>query len=156
MPICRRLKTFLDDNRVHYDVVSHTPAYTAQEIAASAHIRGKELVKCVMVSGDGRHTLVAMTAEQRVNLDKFKKALGVREAHLEREEEFMDLFEDCEPGAMPPFGNLYGVAMVVDERVYEDDEIAFNGGDHTSVVRMNFADFERLVKPKKASVADSA
>ncbi len=155
MPICRRLKKYLDDHRVEYSILPHAPAYTAQETAASAHVRGREMIKCIMVSGDGRHTLVATTANQRLNLDKLKKALGLREAHLEREEEFRGQFEDCEPGAMPPFGNLYGVPMVVDEAVYEDDDIVFNGGDHASLVKMRFSDFERLAKPKKAAVADS-
>ena len=154
MPICERLKTYLEDNHVPYDVISHTRAFTAQGIAASAHISGKKLIKCVMVSGDGKHTLVATTANQRVNLEKLRNALGLWEAHVEKEEEFMDIFEDCEPGAMPPFGNLYGIQMVVDEKVYEDDEIAFNAGDHSSLVRMSFGDFERLVRPKKAAVAD--
>ena len=154
MPICQRLKMFLDKNRVRYDVVSHTPAYTAQEIAASTHIRGKDLIKCIMLKGDGKHTMVAMTANQKLNMDKFRKALKVKQAYLEKEEEFMDLFDDCEPGAMPPFGNLYGVPIVVDQKVYEDQTIAFNCGDHSSIVRMQFADFVKLVKPKKAAVAD--
>ena len=154
MPICQRLKSFLDANSIHYDVIPHARTYTAQGTAASAHISGQELVKCVMVSGDGKHTLIVTTANRRVNLDKLRKVLGLGEVHLEREDEFMDLFEDCEPGAMPPFGNLYGIPMVVDESVYEDDEIAFNGGDHASLIKMHFADFERLVKPIRAAVAD--
>src|SRR5574341_1839569 len=150
MSICTKLKTFLDDHHVRYVVTTHSPAFTSQEIAASVHIRGKDLVKCVMLSGDGRHYMVAMTANQMLNLDWLKEALGLRTARLESEEDFRALFADCEVGAMPPFGNLYGIPVVVDAEVYEDDEIAFNGGTHTSVVKMALDDFESLVQPTKA------
>ena len=153
MPICRKLKSFLDENRIRYTVLVHSPAYTAPEIAASAHIKGKALVKCVMIKGDGRHYMLALTANQKVALEKVRGALAIRDVRLESEEDFRALFEDCEPGAMPPFGNLYDLPVVADEAVYEDDEIAFNGGNHTSVVKMAFADFERLVRPKKADIA---
>ena len=153
MSICTKLKTFLDDHRVRYVVTTHSPAFTSQEIAASVHIRGKNLAKCVMVKGDGRHYMVAMTANQRLNLDWLRGALGLHTVRLESEEDFRPLFGDCEVGAMPPFGNLYGIPVVVDAEVYEDDEIAFNGGNHTSVVKMAFDDFDRLVQPTKAVVA---
>ena len=154
MPICQRLKSFLDANSVPYEIIPHARTYTAQGTAASAQISGQELVKSVMVSGDGEHTLVATTANRRINLEKLRKVLELDEVHLEREDEFMDLFKDCEPGAMPPFGNLYGIPMVVDESVYEDEEIAFNAGDHASLIKINLADFKRLVKPRIAAVAD--
>ncbi|PYT08972.1 MAG: deacylase [Acidobacteria bacterium] len=154
MPISSKLKTLLDVNKIRYVVIAHSPAYTAQEVAASAHIKGKDLVKCVIVNSEGEHYMVVTNANQRVNLARFKKALGVTEARLEKEDEFNNIFDDCEPGAMPPFGSLYGVSLVVDEAVYADQEIAFNGGNHSSVVKMAFADFERLAKPRKAAVAD--
>jgi Ala-tRNA(Pro) deacylase len=156
MSICPKLKTFLDENHVRYVVTTHSPAFTSQEIAASAHIRGKNLVKCVMVRGDGRHYMVAMTANQRLNLAWLKESLDLREARLENEADFKALFADCEVGAMPPFGNLYGLPVVVDSELYEDEEIAFNGGNHTSVVRMSFDEFDRLVQPIKATVAGPA
>ena len=154
MSLCQKLRTYLDENRVPYITVSHSPAYTAQGIAASAHIRGRELVKSVMVKGDGKHFMVATNANQKVDLKRFREEMGVREAHLEREEDFESLFQDCEPGAMPPFGNLYDIPVVADESLYEDEEIAFNGGDHNTVVKMSFHDFERLVHPRKAKVAE--
>ena len=154
MPINERLRRFLDDNGIRYVVIAHSPAHTAQEVAASAHIKGKSVVKCVMVSGDGKHYLVATTANQKVNLDRFRTALGVREVRVERESDFRRLFDDCEVGAMPPFGNLYGLPVVVDEALCNDVEIAFNGGTHTALVQMSFADFEHLVKPIRAAVAD--
>jgi Ala-tRNA(Pro) deacylase len=153
MPICKKLKSFLDDNNVRYTILVHSPAYTAPEIAASAHIKGRSLVKCVMVNGDGQHYMVALTANQKVRLEKLREALAVREVQLEREEDFRKMFADCEPGAMPPFGNIYGLPVIADKALYEDEEIAFNGGNHTSIVKMTFADFERLVTPKKADIA---
>ena len=154
MPICDKLKKYLDDNKVRYVVIAHSRAYTAQEIAASTHIKGKNLVKCVMVNGDGNHFMVATSAIHKVNWDKLKKVLNLNKVHLEQEEEFKVLFEDCEVGAMPPFGNLYNIPVIVDDVLFEDDEIAFNGGNHTSVVRMSFSDFEHLVSPKKGAFAE--
>ena len=154
MQICTKLKEFLDSNRIRYVALGHSPAYTAAEIAASAHIKGRNLVKCIIVNGDGTHYMVATTANQKVSLEKLRQALNLKEARIEKEDEFRALFQDCELGAMPPFGNLYGMPVIVDEEVYRDKEIAFNGGNHASLVKMDFADFERLVKPVRAAVAN--
>lgn len=154
--VCKRLKAFLDEHRIRYVQITHSSAYTAREVAASVHIAGKDVVKCVMVQADGRPWMVATTSNRRVNLDKLKAALGVSEVRLENEKEFQSLFEDCELGAMPPFGNLYGIPMVADGVLWEDDEIVFNAGSHTTVVRMSFADYHRLVSPRKGVVSDPA
>ena len=154
MPICDKLKRYLDDNQIRYIVIAHSRAYTAQEIAASAHIKGKNLVKSVIVNADGKHYMVATNANQKINTDKLKNTLGAANVHLEHEDGFKDIFDDCEVGAMPPVGNLYNIPVLVDESLYKDAEIAFNGGNHTSVVKMSFADFERLVKPQKVAVAE--
>lgn len=155
MPICDKLKHYLDDNRIRYIVIAHSRAFTAQEIAASAHIKGKNLVKSVIVNADGKNYMVATNANQKINMEKLKKALGTEKVRLAPEEEFKEIFDDCEVGAMPPVGNLYNIPVLVDENLYNDAEIAFNGGNHTSVVKMSFADFERLVKPKKIAVAEA-
>jgi len=154
--ICKKLKAFLDEHRIRYVVVSHSSAYTAREVAASVHVAGKDVVKCVMVSADARPWMVAMTSNQRLNLDKLRAALGAENVRLEHESEFKPTFEDCEVGAMPPFGNLYGIPVIADGMLWDDDEIVFNGGSHTTVVRMSFADYHRLVSPRKASIADPA
>jgi len=154
MPICKKLKKYLDENQTRYVVIAHSRAYTAQEIAANIHVKGKNLVKCVMINGDGKHFMVATSANHRINMDKLKKVLGVIKVRLEQESEFRELFKDCEVGAMPPFGNLYDIPVLVDRALYGDDEIAFNGGNHTSVVKMSFTDFEKLVKPKKVNIAN--
>ena len=152
MPITERLKDYLDRNHVRYMTMSHVPAFTAPEVAASTHTQGESVVKCVVVEGDGKPFLVVTNANQRVDLDRVKQTLGLHIARLEREDEFRNLFEDCEVGAMPPFGNLYRVPVVVDELVTKDREIVFNGGNHSTSVRMMFDDFERLVSPMEGVV----
>ncbi len=144
----QRLKEFLDSNKVKYVAISHSQAFTAQEIAASAHIPGRQLAKTVMVTLDGDMAMAVLPATDRVDLKLLKKAAGVKKAKLAGEQEFKDLFPDCEIGAMPPFGNLYDLEVYVAASLAEGEEIAFNAGSHTELIRMAYADFERLVKPK--------
>ena len=155
MAISQKLKDFLDSSKVPYRILPHSPAYTAPKIAASAHIKGRKVVKCVMVHGDGKDFLLATTANAKVDLDKVEKALGLSGARLEREEDFKGRFPDCDVGAMPPFGNIYGISVVVDEAIYGDDEIVFNGGDHVTLVQMSFDDFRRLANPIRAAVCQN-
>lgn len=143
----RRLKAFLDENRVRYVTMSHSSAYTAQEIAAATHIPGKALAKTVMIKVDGAMHMAILPAAAKVDLGRLKEAVGASTVALATEAEFKGLFPDCETGAMPPFGNLYGLPVLVAERLAENEEIAFNAGSHTEVVKLAFADFERLVKP---------
>ncbi|MFH1277893.1 MAG: YbaK/EbsC family protein [Candidatus Eisenbacteria bacterium] len=144
----RKLKEFLDRNKVKYVTVVHSPAYTAQEVAASAHVRGKEMAKTVIVKIDGRLAMAVLPAAQKVDVEKLRDATGAGHVLLASERDFEDAFPGCELGAMPPFGNLYDMDVYVATRLAEDDEIVFNAGTHTELVRMKFADFERLVKPK--------
>ncbi len=147
MPL-ERLKQFLDTNAVKYVTVKHSPAYTAQEVAALAHVPGKEWAKTVMVKLDGRMAMAVVPASCRVIFDLLRQASSARDAELANEREFQDLCPGCETGAMPPFGNLFGMDVYVDEALAQDPEIAFNAGSHTEMVRLPFADFARLVKPK--------
>ncbi|MBM3163653.1 MAG: YbaK/EbsC family protein [Chlorobi bacterium] len=147
MPI-RRLREFLDSHGVKYFVVSHSPAYTAQEIAASAHVPGKELAKTVMVAVKGNMAMVVLPASKKLDLERFRALVGTRDAGLAEEQEFSFLFPECEIGAMPPFGNLYGLDVYVAEELEDDDDIAFNAGTHTELVRLAYRDFKRLVNPK--------
>ena len=143
-----KVKAFLDANDVKYVVISHSKAYTAQGIAAVSHISGKELAKTVIVKLDGDLAMAVLPASYQVDLIALKHATGVREAELASEREFKRHFPDCETGAMPPFGNLYGIPVYVDETLTEDDEIAFNAGSHHELIRMTYADFDRLVRPE--------
>ncbi len=152
MPL-ERLKQFLDGNAVKYVTVKHSPAYTSQEVAALAHVPGREWAKTVMVKLDGKMAMAVVPASCRVVFDLLKEATGARVAELAAEQEFRDLCPGCEVGAMPPFGNLFGMDVFVDERLAEDPEISFSAGTHTEMVRLPFADFRRLVQPKVVRLA---
>ncbi len=152
MPV-QKLKAYLDQNRVPWVSIVHSPAYTAQETAACAHVRGKELAKTVMVKIDGRMAMAVLPASERVDLEVLREVTGAARVSLATEKEFRTLFPDCEPGAMPPFGNLYGMDVFVSGHLADDAEIAFNAGSHTELIRMPYGDFERLVQPKILELA---
>ena len=152
MPV-KKLKEFLDSNNVKYMVCIHSTAYTAQEIAATAHIPGKDLAKTVMVKMDGKMAMAVLTASHRVNLDLLKKLGKAKTAELATEEEFNIYFPDCEVGAMPPFGNLYDMEVYTDEILSEDKEIAFNAGSHRELIKLSFEDFKKIAKPKMGKFA---
>ena len=142
-----RLKEFLDKEHVKYVSIDHSPAFTAQEIAAVAHIPGKELAKSVIVKVDDELAMVVVPASEHVRLGILKETLGAKKVELATEDEFRQAFPDCETGAMPPFGNLYGMQVFVSQALREDDEIAFNAGTHSELIRLTYADYERLVHP---------
>ena len=146
MPI-RKLRDFLDSNNIRYFIISHSPAYTAQEIAASAHVPGGELAKTVIVTIDGKLAMAVLPASYKLDFEKLKRAAGKGDVLLASEEDFADMFPGCEVGAMPPFGNLYGMQTYVAEELAEDQEIVFNAGNHMELLRLSFTDFEKLVKP---------
>ena len=147
MPI-KKLKDHLDGEKIKYVTISHSPAFTAMEVAESAHVPGRALAKTVMVKLDGRMAMAVLPSTRKVDLNLLRESAGAEEAKLATEAEFKSLFPDCETGAMPPFGNLYGMDVYVSHNLAEDDQIAFNAGSHTEVMRLAYLDFERLVKPK--------
>ncbi len=147
MPL-NKVRAFLDAHGTKYVVISHSKAYTAQGIAAIAHISGKELAKTVVVKLDGDLAMAVLPASYQVDLEQLRERTGVSAAELATEREFKQHFPDCETGAMPPFGNLYGIPVYVDETLTLDREIAFNAGSHFELIKMSYRDFERLVKPE--------
>jgi Ala-tRNA(Pro) deacylase len=148
----RQLSEFLDSNDVKYVTIRHSPAYTANEVAASAHIPGKDMAKTVIVEVDGKMAMAVVPASSRLNLGELKEIAGAETVALADERKFQGLFPDCEIGAMPPFGNLYGLDVFVADSLAEDEEIAFNAGSHTELVRLAYQDFERLVHPRVAKI----
>ena len=151
---CRdRLENYLRENQVPFDEHHHPRAVTAQEVAASEHVPGRMLAKTVMVLADGEMVMLALPAPYQVDLEKAAAALGVDEARLAEEKEFEDSFPDCEVGAMPPFGNLYGVPVYVEKTLAEDETIVFRSGTHTETMSVSYSDFERLVEPTVAQFA---
>ena len=149
MPV-DKLRQFLDAEGVKYVLIIHSRAYTAQEIAAKMHIHGWELAKTTILKVDGKFMMAVMPAPIQVDMSAFREAAGAKAVALAAEEEFKQLFPECELGAMPPFGNLYGLPVYVDDRLVADPSIVFNAGTHTEAIRMDFADFKRLVNPKIA------
>ena len=143
-----KLKEFLDAQGVKYVTIRHSVAYTAQEVAASAHVRGKEMAKTVVVKLDGALAMAVVPAAQKVDVRRLKDAAGAKVAEIAAEEDFRSTFPECDLGAMPPFGNLYGVPVYLDSRLAEDVEISFNACSHTELMRLSYRDYERLVKPK--------
>jgi Ala-tRNA(Pro) deacylase len=149
MPV-KKLKEFLDAQNVKYVSIFHSLTYTAQEIAASGHIKGKELAKTVMVKLNGKMAMAVLPASHQVDFDRLKMASESKAVVLATEEEFEDLFPGCDIGAMPPFGNLYGMDVFVSRALTMDEEIVFNAGSHYELIRLAYKDFERLVNPRIA------
>jgi len=151
MPIHTKLREFLDASGVAYEVRSHLQAFTAQEVAAAQHVPGREMAKVVIVRAGREFLMAVLPAPQRVDLGQLGAAAGKPDLHLATEAEFAGLFPACEAGAMPPFGNLYGLPVWVDQALTRDKDISFNAGTHEQTVRMAYADFARLVQPRVAS-----
>src|SRR5207245_5233234 len=147
MPV-KKLKEPLYSQKIKYVTISHSPAFTAMEVAESAHVPGRALAKTVMVKLDGRMAMAVLPSTRKVDLNLLRESVGAEEAKLASEAEFKSLFPDCETGAMPPFGNLYGMDVYVSPKLGGDEQIAFNAGSHTEVMKLAYKDFERLARPK--------
>ena len=143
----KKLKEFLDSKNIEYVSIYHAAASTSQRIAATSHIPGKELAKAVVIKVDGKMAMAVLPASHSINFELFKKAVNVGKVELAGELAFVNLFPDCEVGAMPPFGNLYGMDVFVAKILSEDEEISFNAGTHTELIRMAYADFIKIVNP---------
>jgi Ala-tRNA(Pro) deacylase len=147
MTILAHLKNYLDHNNVKYTTITHSKAYTAQELAQTMHVPGRELAKSVVVKIDGKPALAVLPAHLHVEFTKMKQTLGANDIEKVNEREFESYFPSCELGAMPPFGNLFDMPVFVSRELRDDEEIVFNAGTHTDAIRMLYSDFERLVQP---------
>ena len=148
-----RLEQYFRDNGVGYQIMTHPVAYTAQEVAAAQRVPGRQLAKVVIVLADGKAVMLAQPANSRIDFAKLKDVLGAQEVRLARENEFSDLFPDCDTGAMPPFGNLYDVLVYVDRALSEDVEIVFQAGTHRETMKISYQDYARLAQPTVADFA---
>jgi Ala-tRNA(Pro) deacylase len=142
------VREYLDQRHAKYVTISHQPAYTAQEVAAAAHIPGRMMAKTVMIKLDGEMAMVVLPADRRVDLEYLKKITRAHTVRLASEDEFKGMFPGCEVGAMPPLGELYGLEVYAARELTEDDEIAFNAGSFTEVVKLPYAEFRRLARPR--------
>ena len=145
--VVTKLAKLLKQEHIEYVTIPHSTAFTAQEAAASAHVPGIEFAKTVIVKIDGKLAMVVLPRLYKINLGLLKQETEAHQVELASEEDFKDLFPECETGAMPPFGNLYGMDVYVEESLLEDSEITFNAGSHSELIQLSYYDFERLVQP---------
>ena len=147
MSISPKLKDYLDGHKVQYEVLTHREAYTAPEIAHTLHVPGKELAKVIMVKVREKFLMTVLPSTWKVSLNRLREVFGDSQVRLATEEEFKGLFPDCAIGAMPPFGNLYGLEVYVDSSLTADEEIVFQAGTHHDAIKMRYEDFAALVSP---------
>ncbi len=148
MTILKKLKEYLESNKISFEVGYHARVYTAQEVAASQHVPGREMAKVVMVKADGKTIMLVLPASYQIDIKKLKGVLNCKKVGMVKEEEFQELFPDCEVGAMPPFGNLYNLEVWVDQVLTEDESIVFRAGSHVETLRIKYNDYAGLVNPK--------
>ena len=152
MNIPKRLIDCLDENKVSYEILRHPEAVTAQRIAEAEHVKGRHHAKVVMLKSGGQHLMAVLPAEHLIDLEKVATFFG-KDVSFESEQEFESLFPDCAVGAMPPFGNLYGVPTYVDKSLAEEDYIVFEAGTHTEAIKLSYHDYEKIVKPQVGDLA---
>ncbi|MBM4160228.1 MAG: YbaK/EbsC family protein [Ignavibacteria bacterium] len=149
------LLRYLNSNKIEYQVLEHDPAFSAHDVAIATHVPESEMAKAVVIRIDERFWMTVLRSDQRINQQLVKRAFAAKHVHLAHEEDLGTLFPDCQIGAMPPFGNLYGLPVLVDESLAQDEEITFNACTHTKSIRMKYQDFRRLVRPVVAGFAES-
>ncbi|MBN1900554.1 YbaK/EbsC family protein [Candidatus Sumerlaeota bacterium] len=148
----RKVKEYLDNAGVKYKVMEHDTAFTAQEVAAATHVKGKELVKAIMVKTGDQMIMAVTPSTRKLDFELLKKILKAKNVILASEEEFAPLFADCEIGAMPPMGKLYNVDVIADESLADDKEIVFRAGTHHDIIRISYEDYKKLENPKLAKI----
>ena len=153
MSVAIRLEQLLEESGASFEVIDHPLAFTAQEEAAASHVSGRHWAKTVAVLINGDPALVVLPATRRLDVAKLKRVVGTDSVEIAREAEFQNLYPDCDLGAMPPFGELYGQRTFVDESLREEERIAFHAGDHRTAIEMSYTDFERLAEPVPADIA---
>jgi Ala-tRNA(Pro) deacylase len=152
MEIAKQLINCLNQNKVQYEILHHSEAVTAQRIAEAEHVKGRHQAKVVMLKSGAEHLMAVLPADHHIDLEKAEKAIG-KPVSLAGENDFKSLFPDSVIGAMPPFGNLYGLPTYVDKHLAEQDYIVFEAGTHTDAIKMSYGDYERIVKPKVGDLA---
>jgi Ala-tRNA(Pro) deacylase len=153
MNITKRLEDFLDRNGITYGRIAHHRAHTATTTALAERVPTAQQAKVVIVKADDANVMAVLPANRRLSVPKLQGALGAKAVRIALEEEIYDLFEDCELGAMPPFGNLYGMPVWMDPEVARESVIVFNAGTHRDAIRMRTADYQRIVKPSVADIS---
>jgi Ala-tRNA(Pro) deacylase len=143
-----RVTDFLDESNVKYEVTEHRPSFSAQRMAAEEHEPGRFVAKPVIVKAGGKFIMCVVSASHKVDLAALKTQLGSKSAELAKEDEMAAIFEDCELGAEPPFGNLYDLTTIIDKKLTADDHIVFQAGSHEKAIRLAMSDYMKLVEPR--------
>lgn len=152
MSIPNRLLEFLNNRHVPYELLVHAKRFTAQELAEIEGVPGNQHAKVVMVKSDGMHRMTVLPSDRMVDLDKLEEVSG-KDWTIEDEDEFTELFPDCETGAMPPFGELYDLPMYIDKSLEDCDDIVFEAGTHTDAIRMKYRDYATVAHGEVADFA---
>jgi Ala-tRNA(Pro) deacylase len=153
MAIAQNVADLLKSSGIAFEILKHPQAFTAQEVAATVHVTGKEIAKTIVVNVDGKFAMVVIPAPHKVSLKLLKELLGAKEVRLASEAELTQLFPDCELGAMPPFGNLYDMPVYISTSLKDRKEVIFNACTHTELIKISYADFERLVQPRVGEIS---
>jgi Ala-tRNA(Pro) deacylase len=148
-----RLKSLLKDEKAPFRVIPHSEVFTSPELAASIHAAGRRVAKVVMVRADERYIMAVLPSHLQLDLNRLARLIGNWRIELATEAELEKLFPDCELGAMPPFGSLYGLRVYLDRSLTREPEIYFQDGTHHEVIEMRYEDFERLVRPEVCDLA---
>ena len=156
MPLSQRLRSFLDSHRAEFTLTTHPKAFTAREVAVAEHLPAREVAKTVVVFADGSYYMIVVPASRLVDLHELRMTLGFTQVRLATEDELAKLFPDCELGAMPPLGPIYGMSVYLDGELASQEMMAFNGCTHHDEVHMRTAEFRRLVDPRVVSLAREA
>jgi len=143
-----QIKQYLEQQKVDYQLLSHRPTFTAQQMAAEEHVPGQNVAKPVIVRADGKYLMCVIPACYKVDLDELKQQLKAKELQLASEEELAKLFPECELGAEPPFGNIYGIKTIIDKSLTQDKYLVFQAGSHEQALRVIYQDYEKLVQPQ--------
>jgi Ala-tRNA(Pro) deacylase len=152
MKIPLQLIDCLNESKVRYEILHHPEAVTAQRIAQAEHVKGRHHAKVVMIKSGEQRLMAVLPADHQIDLEKVGKVIGIT-ASLDSEKEFKSLFPDCAIGAMPPFGNLYGLPTYVDKSLAAQDYIVFEAGTHSDAIKLSYRDYEKIVKPQVEDLA---
>lgn len=153
MAIAASIDDFLKRERIPYRTIAHPVRYTAQEEASVAHVPGRHWAKTVVCLADDQPVQVVVPADMMVDLERLRELAGARVVRLGTEDEIAALYPECERGAMPPFGPLYGQKVYVDATLVDEPEIVFNAGTHADAIGMDYRDFAAIVKPVEGALA---
>lgn len=148
-----KLQPYLDRMGIHYQMLRHDMVYTAQALAQTEHVSGHKVIKPVLVQADGQFVLCAIPASSRVDMNELRRLLGVDEMRLADEETMARVFEDCELGAEPPIGAIFGLPTVMDDSLASQDTVTFQAGSHGEAITMTLDDYRRIAQPGIAHFA---